>query len=254
MSLILNGTTITAANLNGTAVQSLLLNGTTVFNAYATVTATYATTNGSRWNLNGTDAGSGNVGDNFYTAGITPNAYLDANAKSVGTAKIGSVVGVWDGTYWKPQGDTTKVLSGDFKVQVAVGDIGGVSGNGLIYTGAAAPFNTAYAPNAHFGVTTWSSAVCNSINTRMNSTNICATRKMFLPTYSETQISATNGYNPCGGTGSIGGTGVPNLTSGTWTTTANSGDSNYYWLWNGTNTNDGSYGNLGYVRCVRQVL
>lgn len=254
MSLILNGTTITAANLNGTAVQSLLLNGTTVFNAYATVTATYATTNGSRWNLNGTDAGSGNVGDNFYTAGVTPNAYLDANAKSVGTAQIGSVVGVWDGTYWKPQGDTTKVLSGDFKVQVAVGDIGGVSGNGLIYTGAANPFNTTYALISDFGVTKWSSAVCNSVNTRMNSTNICATRKMFLPTYSETQISASNTYNPCGGTGSVGGTGVPNLTSHTWTTTAYSDNSVGYWIWFGTNGDYGTYGSDFYVRCVRQVL
>ena len=251
MSLILNGTTITAVNLNGTTVQSLQLNGTTVFNAYATVTATYATTNGSRWNLNGTDAGRGNVGDNFYTAGVTPNAYRDANAKSVGTAQIGSVVGVWDGTYWKPQGDTTKVLSGDFKVQVAVGDIGGVSGNGLIYTGAAAPFNTTYAPNAHFGVTTWSSATCNSINTRMNSTNICATRKMFLPTWSETQIGSTTTYNPCGGTGNVGGTGVPNLTSYTWTTTAYSNHSSGYWVWNGTSLGNENYSGSVYVRCVR---
>ena len=251
MSLILNGTTITAVNLNGTNVQTLQLNGTTVFNAYATVTATYATTNGSRWNLNGTDAGSGNVGDNFYTAGVTPNAYLDANAKSVGTAMIGSVIGVWDGTYWKPQGDTTKVLSGDFKVQVAVGDIGGVSGNGLIYTGANAPFNTTYTPQSQFGVTTWSSDTCNSINTRMNSTNICATRKMFLPTYSETQISSTNTYNPCGGTGNVGGTGVPNLTVYTWTTTAYSDSSDRYWTLISTINSNSSYVSNVYVRCVR---
>ena len=253
MSLILNDTTVTAVNLNGTNVQSLQLNGTTVFNAYATVTATYATSNGSRWNLNGTDAGSGNVGDNFYTAGVTPNAYRDANAKSVGTAQIGSVIGVWDGTYWKPQGDTTKVLSGDFKVQVAVGDIGGVSGNGLIYTGENAPFNTTYILATHFDVTTWSSAVCNSINTRMNNTNICATRKMFLPTYSETQIGASNTYNPCGGTGSVGGTGVPNLThyNYTWTTTAYSNDSNHYWAWNGMIYSYSYYLNDHYVRCVR---
>ena len=233
-------------------MQSLLLNGTTVFNAIATVTATYATTNGSRWNLNGTDAVNGNVGDNFYTAGVTPNAYLDANAKSVGMAQIGSVIGVWDGTYWKPQGDTTKVLSGDFKVSVAVDDIGGVSGNGLIYTGANAPFNTTYRIDGQFGVTSWQSSACNSINKRMNSTNICATRKMFLPTWSETQVSGTSGYSPCYGTGNVGGTGVPNFGGlYTWTTTVYSYHNDLYWIWNGANKNFLEYYKTAYVRCVR---
>lgn len=252
MSLILNGTTITSVNINGTSVQSLVLNGTTAFSAIATVTATYATTNGSRWNLNGSDAGIGKVGDNFYTAGVTPNAYRDANAKSVGIAQIGSVIGVWDGTYWKPQGDTTKVLSGDFKVSVPVGDIGGVSGNGLIYTGGNAPFNTTYSLVSQFGVGNWTVSECNYVNKRMNNTNICVARKMFLPIYSETKHNNTAFNCPCGGGGSVGGLGVPALTDYSWTSTSYTASALAYFIWSiyleaSNENNDFSH----YVRCVR---
>jgi hypothetical protein len=203
-----------------------------------TVTATYATTNG-----NGTDG---------YTAGVTPNAYLDADAKTAGTATIDGVTGVWDGTYWKPQGDATKVLSGDFKVQVNASDIGGVSGNGLIYTGTNAPFDTTYRLDTHFGVTSWSTAECNSVNPRMNSTNVCATRGMWLPTPREANINTSDGRNACGGTGNIGGIGVFSHPSGfMWTTASATDDSKKFTSFTGTSTNSHGRDFSFYVRCVR---
>jgi hypothetical protein len=144
------------------------------------------------------------------------------------------------------------VLSGDFKVQVNASDIGGVSGNGLIYTGSSSPFNSNYQLDIQFGVTLWTSATCNSANTRMNITNIFATRKMFLPTYSEMQANGTS--SECGSTGNIGGTGVPNLNNWTWMTTANSTwvDNNSYILWHTTSTilNTAYYASYK-VRCIR---
>jgi hypothetical protein len=206
--------------------------------AGTTVTATYATTNG-----NGTDG---------YTAGVTPNAYLDADAKTAGTATIDGVTGVWDGTYWKPQGDATKVLSGDFKVQVNASDIGGVSGNGLIYTGTNAPFDTTYRLDTHFGVTSWSTAECNSVNPRMNSTNVCATRGMWLPTPREANINTSDGRNACGGTGNIGGIGVFSHPSGfMWTTASATDDSKKFTSFTGTSTNSHGRDFSFYVRCVR---
>lgn len=208
-------------------------------------TATYANTNG-----NGTFG---------YTAGVTKNAYLDATAKNVGYAYLNNIVANFDGTYWKPINDSTKILSGDFVKQfnysdVTNGIIGGVSGNGLIYTGTSAPFNTTYAPNAQFGVTTHSNEN-NSINPRGNSTNICESRGMLLPLLSETAGTS----NPWGGLtyvpsgGSMGTVnGVPSHPSGwTWTSTANTSNTNHYWKWNSGNAYISNYNGSYYVRCVR---
>jgi hypothetical protein len=205
-------------------------------------TATYATTNGN-----------GSFG---YTAGVTINAYLDTTAKSVGYAYLNNIVAHYDGTFWRRL-DNNNILSGDFVsswTDASLGGNPGVSGNGLLYTGTAAPFNSTYSPQSEFGVTTWSSATCNSVNPRGNTNNICESRGMILPTYSETQILSTNSYNSCGSslTGNVGGSGVPSHPSGwTWTSTAASSHSSYYWVWNGASGSTGYYAYNTYVRCVR---
>ena len=193
-----------------------------------------------------------------YIQGTTKNAYLDTTAKSVGYAYLNGIIAHFDGTYWKPLTDLTKILSGDFIQQFSTttSNIGGVANNGLIYTNTAAPFNVAYWLD-HFGVSTWSSFVINSINLSGNATNICETRGMLLPLLNETQASV----NPWGGLsyvptgGSMGNAnGIPSHPSGyTWTSTANSYyGNNFYWIWSGTGGSaqayyDGAY----YVRCVR---
>lgn len=204
-------------------------------------TVTYTTTNG-----NGTFG---------YTAGITKNAYLDSNAKSVGYAYLNGIFARYDGTFWKPFNVNTIVLSGDFVTQVSVNDIGGVSGNGLIYTGINAPFNTTYRIDTQFGITTWSSEAMNSINPRGNTTNICESRGMLLPLLNETQGS----INHWGGLTNVplGGTmgnanGVPSHPSGyTWTSSAVSYNTQFYWLWNGMNGDPDYYYDVYYIRCVR---
>lgn len=201
-------------------------------------TATYATTNGN-----------GMFG---YTQGSTKNAYLDATAKSIGYAYLNGIVGHYNGTFWQPINDSNKVLSGDFITAVNIGDIEAVSGNGLIYTGTSAPFNLAYSPQSQFGATPWVVAECNSINPSGNITNICESKGMLLPTYSETQINVTSIYNPCGGTGNMGGTGVPSHPLGyTWTSTASSDSSTNYRVWSGMSGSNVTYGNTRYIRCVR---
>lgn len=165
---------------------------------------------------------------------------------------LNGIVGKYDGTFWRPLSDSTKILSGDFVYQVNATDIGGVSGNGLIYTGTNAPFNTIYSLNGHFGVTNWSSAACNSVNPKWNTTNICRTRGMLLPTYSETQISLANSSNPCGGTGNVGGSGVPSNPLGyTWMSTPTSHRTDGYWSWQNAAGAWDYYSDGRRVRCVR---
>lgn len=200
-------------------------------------TATYATTNGN-----------GSFG---YTAGVTKNAYRDSTAKSAGVALLNGKVGVWDGTYWRKQGTTT-ILSGDFVAEMNPANIEGVSGNGLVYTNTNSPFNVAYRLDTHFGVAVWSSAVCNSVNPRGNTTNVCESRGILIPTYSETQISTTSGFNPCGGTGNVGGAGVPSHTSGySWSSTPSSANTDFYWVWSSSSYSGADYYLGLYVRCSR---
>lgn len=207
-------------------------------------TTTYATTNGN-----------GSFG---YTAGVTKNAYRDTSAKSVGYAYLNGIVGKFDGVFWKPIGDTSKVLSGDFVTQISVTDAGGVSGNGLLYTGTNAPFNITYYPS-HFGVTNWSVAECNDLNPIGNTTNVCESRKMILPTTQETSLPYSSylaTYSPCsGGSGNVGGAGVPSHPSGwTLTTSAHKSSTIHWVVWSGTSTVYWDYdinANNRYVRCVR---
>lgn len=75
---------------------------------------------------------------------------------------------------------------------------------------------------------------------------------MFLPNYSETQIASVYDFNPCGGAGNVGGTGVPSLAANyAWITTAFSNSSSNYWIWSGATGSNATYNNSVYVRCVR---
>lgn len=206
-------------------------------------TATYTSTNGN-----------GSFG---YTQGVTKNAYLDMDAKNTGVALLNGIVARLDNGLWKPINDNTKVLSGDFKVQVNATDIGGVSGNGLIYTGTSAPFGY-YIFSYEFDVTPWSpgsSDVMNSVNPRGNSTNICESRGMLLPLLSETAgtLNPWGDLNNVPSGGSMGNSnGVPSHPSGTtWTSTAYTGNTSLYWKWAGSGTDYGPYNGGNYVRCVR---
>lgn len=203
-------------------------------------TATYATSN----------RGSGVTG---YVAGITKNAYLDATAKTVGYAFLNNIVASYDGAYWKPINDVTKVLSGDFTTQITATDIGGVSGNGLVYTGVDTPFSTSYSLREQFGLDGWGSPTGTYANDNWNTTNICRIRGMLLPNWAETTISSTNASNPMGGTGNVGGSGVPSHPSGdTWQATAFLGTTSGFWEWIGTGeTNGALVAWFRYVRCVR---
>jgi hypothetical protein len=170
-------------------------------------------------------------------AGSTKNAYVDVTAKSVGYAYLNGIVAQYSNPYWKPLTDSTKILSGDFVQQVTAMDIGGVSGNGFIYTGTSAPFNITYRIDNNFGLTTWSVASETSINDRWNTTNICRTRGMLLPTYSESTL------------GNVGGTGVPTHPSGnTMVSSTNPNTTSNYWQYNGFAT---IYYDPLYVRCIR---
>lgn len=228
---------------NAATSSDIYTNGVCAGTSAVVPTAKYMTSNG-----NGTALAS------YTTASV--NAYLDVTAKEAGIALLNGVTGVWDGTYWKPQGDTTKVLSGDFLVQIPLVDVGGIAGNGLVYTNASGVFASIYQIDTQFGVTAWSTAEMNSVNPRGNMTNICESRGMLLPRLDETTyiINPWGGltYVPAGGAmGSVNG--VPPHPSGwTWTATSFTATSNNYWKWGGLLSN-ASFGFfvVDYVRCVR---
>jgi hypothetical protein len=126
------------------------------------------------------------------------------------------------------------------------------AGNGLYYTGTGGVFASTYTMKIEFGVTTWSSATCDSVNPRMNATNVCSVRGMRLPTMSESEsvIMTIAPQNPCGSAGS--GSSVPSNTSYTWTSTASTDGVNNYWKWTGSvSSSYFHYSDTGYIRCVR---
>ena len=159
-------------------------------------------------------------------------------------------------TWVYPNGNVLNYVSNaqGLSISNVISSIGGKAGNGLFYTNTLAQFNTTYTPQSQFGVTTHSNEN-DSINPRMNNTNICAIRGMRLPLLSETAGTSNpwSGltYVPSGG--SMGtANGVPSHPSGwTWTSTADTNSSNRYWLWNGSSTSSGGYNGSNYVRCVR---
>ena len=135
-------------------------------------------------------------------------------------------------------------------------EIAGKAGNGLYYTkDNISPFTSTYTLQSEFGVTTWSGATMNYINDHDNSSNICASRGMRLPTIAETQGSSNpwggNTYLPSGG--SMGNSnGVPSNSHGyTWTASSFTSTASSYWIWNGSSTSSSYYNLNDYVRCVR---
>lgn len=187
-------------------------------------------------------------GDNAYNG-----TGASATARSIKYGLKNGIIAKYDGVFWSPLSDLTMVLDNSFSTWRGLkSEMGGVAGNGLVYTGTTGVFGTTYDTSTHFGALyNHGTATCDYVNTNMNTTNVCATRGMRLPTYLETQIPNTYpGLNPCGAGGNASG--IPSHANGYFfISTASAYNSVAYF---GVAQNNTTYhSNLAttYIRCVR---
>jgi len=212
---------------------------------------------------------SGTITNNMLDAYKTTTPYADATAKSIGYAVNNNTVGKYNvhgKGLWTLLSDSSKVLVDHFASTWSgnINEIAGAANNGLIYTrDDISPFTSTYRIDNEFGVTSWSGSTgktsrggtANWINDHDNSTNICASRGMRLPTIAETKGSSNpwggNSYLPSGG--AMGNSnGVPSNSHGwTWTASSFTSNTDDYWRWNDSSAGHSYYSYGRYVRCVR---
>lgn len=220
--------------------------------------------NGSMWET--VDGSLHTLTNSIYPAAmISGNAYFDSAAKSIGYGYLNNIVAKYEAPFWKPITNLNYVLNADFQWQHLLSNLGvgaGVStGTGLVYTGTTGVFANKYVLMTEFGgaVSWWNynsdDATCAYANEHMNTTNICATRGMRLPTIAEV-ISSPNSssqpLNKCAKAGIVGG--VPLFPGGNDIWTATPYNTSNLSL-SGRNFTQGMYADASseaqYVRCVR---
>jgi len=121
---------------------------------------------------------------------------------------------------------------------------------------AAQSLGPATEQTSSFTLGDWNTAVTGGGTSAANwyegNIKLCADKGMRLPVlYETTASSVTSGVpaDPASPTFSAS-TGVPSYGGYTWTSSAYSGASNYYWLWTGTSTSNYNYSYTYAVRCV----